>query len=128
VKIRKERVGLAVSGFISGALSNSAGMGGPPIVLFLLNQGWSQPVFRANIAAYFMLNGIAAAISLAVSGNLPGETLIFSLTTVPAMAIGYFGGALLMPRINTRRFRKIAIYVLLGCSLLAVINAVVTMV
>jgi len=44
-KIKRERLGLTISGFISGALSNSAGLGGPPIILFLLNQGWSQGHF-----------------------------------------------------------------------------------
>lgn len=127
-KIKRERLGLTISGFISGALSNSAGLGGPPIILFLLNQGWSQEAFRANIAAYFILNGIAAALSLFISGNLANDALIYALTTIPALAAGYFAATLLLPRINARLFRIIAIYVLLGCSLLSIIDALNTFV
>lgn len=125
-KVKEENLGCAVSGFISGALSNSTGLGGPPIILFLLNQEWAKDVFRGNITAYFVLNGIAAAISLGVSGNLSSDIVVYTLTTIPALAIGYYLGTLLLPHINAISFRKIAIYVLLGCSLLGIIDEVIT--
>jgi uncharacterized membrane protein YfcA len=126
VKIKRENIGCGIAGFISGSLSNSVGLNGPPIVLFLLNQGWSPEAFKGNISLYFVLNGIAAAISLGVTGNVSSDLLTYTATTIPAMIIGYYAGIKLLPRIKAASFRKIAICVLLVCSTLAVIDAVVT--
>ncbi len=115
-KVKKEIPACVVSGFISGALSNSAGLGGPPIIIFLLNQGWAKEVFRGNIATYFTLNGIAAAISLGVSKNLPADQLVYAFSLVPAVVIGVLSGNLLLKYINAALFRKIAIYLLLACG------------
>ena len=127
IKFKRERLACAASGFISGALSNSAGLGGPPIILFLLSQGWEKEVFRGNISTYFALNGIAAAISLGVTGNLPEDKIIYALSTVPALIIGLSIGLWILPRINAVLFRKIAIYLLLACGVLGIIEAVMTL-
>jgi uncharacterized protein len=127
IKFKRERLACAASGFISGTLSNSAGLGGPPVILFLLNQGWEKDVFRGNISAYFALNGIAAAISLAVTNNLPPEKMVYALSMVPALIIGLAVGMWVLPRINAVLFRKIAVFLLLGCGLVGIVEAVMTL-
>jgi uncharacterized protein len=124
-KFKKENLACSISGFISGALSNSAGLGGPPIVLLLLNQGWEKDVFRGNISAYFALNGLAAAVSLGVSQHLPFESVVYAFSLVPALIVGYYLGTLLVTHINAALFRKISIYLLLGCALLGIIETMI---
>lgn len=52
--VSNETAGLVPVGILSGVLSTSTSMGGPPLVLFFSNQGIEKEGFRANIVAYFM--------------------------------------------------------------------------
>jgi uncharacterized membrane protein YfcA len=58
---------------------------------------------------------------------MTGNLLLESLMAVPAMAIGYYLGSLLLPHIDAHQFRKISIYVLLGTGLLGIIVAIITL-
>ena len=127
IKIGRENLGCGVIGFFSGILSTSTGIGGLPVILFLLNQGWPKDIFRANLTAYFIFSGAVAAVALGFSGVVTVKLFFNALMALPAMAVGYYLGALLLPRINALVFRKISIYVLMGTGLLGILDAVVTM-
>ena len=62
---QRDTLGCIVAGFISGILGASTSLGGPPVVLFLLNQGLVTQRFVGTLAAYFLFTGIVASGAIA---------------------------------------------------------------
>jgi uncharacterized membrane protein YfcA len=122
-KIKKEWLGCIVSGFICGVLMTSIGLGGLPVIIFLLNQGWERNVFRSNLNAFFILSGIAAFIALGAAGTMTMTTLTTALILIPPLAIGLFIGLKLLPRVNTIWNKRISTLVLIAVGLLGVADA-----
>ena len=56
-------------GFLSGILQTTSAMSGPPIILFLTNQGMDKDRFRANILVYFALLGTISTVGYAWQGE-----------------------------------------------------------
>ncbi len=122
-KFKKEGLGCVVSGFIAGSLMTSIGLGGPPVIIFLINQGWEKNVFRANLNAFFILTGIAAFIALGAAGTMTVSTLTTALILIPPLAIGLFIGMKLLPHINLIWLKRISTMVLITAGLLGIADA-----
>lgn len=109
-----------LAGFAGGILGASTSMGGPPLVLLLLNQGLSKEKFATTIACYFAIAGVAnigAYISLDL---ITLEHVRQALILLPALVFGSFAGIKLLPKLEQELFRKIAIGIvaLSACSII----------
>jgi uncharacterized membrane protein YfcA len=112
----------AAAGFISGALTTSISISGPPLVLWLEAHDLSPAEFRATLSALFLaLNIAGAAILLATSSGatLDAAPLAGLLALVVA---GYGLGALAFRRLDQRHFSTIVLGLVI-CSGLASIAA-----
>lgn len=58
--IAAERAGSVAAGFVSGLLNSGTGLSGPPLALFLGNQGWEGDRFRTALLATFLVSNLAA--------------------------------------------------------------------
>ena len=107
--------GLAV-GLLSGALTTSTSVNGPPLVLWLERQGLEPGEMRSTLAAAFLaLNAAGLAVLVAVEGAggvaEPGELLpLLALT-----GAGYAAGAAAFRRLDSRHFR-VAVLVLVAAA------------
>lgn len=119
-RFKREGLGCGISGFISGMLTSSTSLSGPPVVLFLLNQGWGKETLRASLAAYFLFCDLLALTALGLSGVLTSEVLATALAFVPAVLPGFYLGTRVLPRVDADLFRRIAISIVLVAGLLAV--------
>lgn len=119
-KIKREGLGSVIIGFVGGTLMPSTSLGGPPLALFLLNQGWEKENFRATMAIYFVFCGTASSIALGLSGVLTSDRLLASLSFLPVLAAGIYLGIRIFPHINARLFRLIAIGIILVAGLIIV--------
>lgn len=63
-KVKNEKLAFIPVGFVSGLLTGSVSIGGPPIILFLANQGDEKQVFRATLTSYFWILDIIAIFTL----------------------------------------------------------------
>ena len=108
-RFKKERLGSVIAGFISGMLVTSTGLAGPPVVLFLLNQGWEKDTFRASLAAYFLFVSLMALITLRFSEIITSALLVTVSTFVPAILVGVYLGVKVLPHVDAVLFRRIAI-------------------
>lgn len=122
-RFKRERLICGASGFASGVLASSTSLAGPPVVLFLLNQGWEKETLRASLAAYFLFAGLAALTALGASGALSGELVVGALAYVPAVLLGFFLGRKVLPRLNAELFRRIAVLVVVVAGLLGIITS-----
>ena len=116
-----KNVGMAtvVVGLVSGALIGSTTMGGPPVVLFGLNQNWSKEAFRANMIAYLEIISIASVFLLTASGIVTPDVVKVAVISAPAILPGIILGSLLFYRVPLRPLRRLIILFVIATGLLS---------
>lgn len=96
-------------GMVSGILNGSLSMSGPPVVLFLTNQGTGKDEFRANLAAYFMSLNVATISLYAFKGVLTAQVLVITGAYVPVLLVGTWLGIKVSRLLPEEVFRKITL-------------------
>ena len=122
-KIKHEKISMIPIGFISGILSGSVSIGGPPLILFLSNQGVNKQVFRANLAVYFFILNIFTIPVYIYNGLISEQVLNYSLKFFPALLIGVIIGNIFSKKIREEHFRKITLFLLILMGILAVVSS-----
>jgi uncharacterized protein len=122
-----QRVPAAAAGFVSGALTTSISISGPPLVLWLEARDLRPAEFRATLAALFLaLNTAGSVILLATSTATTGiGATVDAAALAGLLAIvvgGYALGALAFRRLDERRFSKLVLGLVI-CTGLASIAA-----
>ena len=122
--IKNEKIGYALTGSVSGFLNGSLSLSGPPVVIFLSNQGMNKDGFRANISFYFIvLNSITIALYL-TNGLLNKAVMGKILFLIPAMILSVLAGIKLSKKLNEKLFRKITLILLIFSGTWTLINAI----
>jgi uncharacterized protein len=106
------RVPAAVAGFLSGVLTTSISISGPPLVLWLEAQALSPAEFRATLAAAFLALNLAGWAVLGVAGDASadlGELLVL----LGVVVVGYVLGALAFRRLDHERFYRLVLVLVL---------------
>lgn len=110
-------------GCLSGVLGASTSMGGPPLALFLANQGYAKENFRSTLVFYFLLTNLLAVGVFTYTGVLTGKILIESLALFPIMLTGTLVGIGLARWSSEETFRRYVLILVGGMGLvLAVTN------
>ena len=107
--VKKERLAFVPIGITSGLLNGSISLSGPPVVLFLSNQGVDKMTFRANLTAYGLILNVVTVFSFAANGLLSSGVLHYSSWFVPAMLLGVLIGVKAASLLNEQTFRKITL-------------------
>jgi uncharacterized membrane protein YfcA len=114
------RVPATVAGFLSGLLTTSISISGPPLVLWLEAQKLRPAEFRATLAAAFLALNIAGWAVLVVAGDATadlGELLVL-LSLVLA---GYVLGTVAFRRLDHERFYRVVIVLVLLTGVASVV-------
>ena len=106
-QFKRDNLVCGVAGLISGILGASTSLGGPPVVLLLLNQGLVTERFVGTLAAYFLFIGIASIGAFSSLGMVTTDLLIRVAVLLPALFVGTYLGSKILPRINADLFRRI---------------------
>ena len=126
VRIRSEggRIRLLVVGCISGLVNGAAGIGGLPIVLFLLSGSIRAEVLRATIVAFLFCSDIYATLLSGsqnlLSNELLARSVLFLFPLVVGVAIGHRG----FVKSSPESFRKFAIGLLILLSLAVIVRGI----
>ena len=107
----------AGTGVASGLLTGMAGVGGPPVILFLLSGPDRASHTRANLICYFALTQIVAVGAFVVAGLIGSTVLLLSLILAPFFLLGTFLGTRLFGGVDENLFRRVILSLL---ALLAV--------
>ncbi len=99
-------------GALSGLLSGTTGMGGPPVILYLMAGTDGAAVLRANMIGYFTIILIGLAATYALLGLFGSIVLWRTGILIVPFIVGIFVGARLFPLASERTFRNIALAVL----------------
>jgi uncharacterized protein len=121
-QLRRRRRGAApLAGFVSGALTTSISVSGPPVVLWLEAREAHPEEFRASLAATFLVLNLAGGVVLLGaegSGSLEAGTVAPLLGLVAA---GYGLGAVAFRRLNRERFYTLALALVVGTGAASVV-------
>ena len=114
------RVPAAVAGFLSGLLTTSISISGPPLVLWLEAQALSPAEFRATLAAAFLALNVAGWAVLGIAGDATadiGELLVLLGLVLAGHVLGTFA----FKRINHERFYRLVLVLVVVTGVASVV-------
>lgn len=117
------RAGSITAGFLGGLFRTSAGMPGPPVVIYLQAGGLPPEALRAALTAFFVASGLVAVALFAAEGSYNATLIELSLVGAPAIAIGWRFGNVIFRRVPPDRFRWLIYAILVASSLVAIVTA-----
>lgn len=120
--IKREKLSMIPIGIGSGILSGSVSIGGPPIILFMSNQGTNKEIFRANLSVYFLTLNIFTVPVYFLSGLITKEVTEYSLKFFPALVIGVIIGNLFSKKMKEKHFKTITLSLLIVMGILSVVS------
>ena len=95
-------------GSCSGLLSGATGMGGPPVILYLMAGKESAKELRAILVCYFTIILVGLMISFGFLGLFSQSVIWQTIFLVLPFLIGIFIGALLFPLAAEKTYRNIS--------------------
>jgi uncharacterized membrane protein YfcA len=105
-------------GLVVGALVSGFGIGGPLMVLYLLNHSWSSDAMRASLAFYFLLIMSTGIVGYGISGLYTAERIALVMMVAIPVLVGFGLSGLLLRRMNERSFRRGVIGVIVLTSIM----------
>lgn len=114
-------------GGAAGILGGSAGIPGPPVILFNMASSRPARVIRANTTSYLYFYDAMMLLGLLIAGRLTGLPIMIGLViTLPALAGNALGGWLFDPK-HERLYRYVAYTIIAASALSALISAATSM-
>lgn len=109
------------AGVSSGFLNGLAGMAGPPIAFYYLAGQETATRVRANLTTYFVFVDLVAVSTFAARRMIDWDTVILAVFLAPAVMLGGVLGTRLFPLASERFYRRLALAVLIGVAIGALI-------
>jgi len=108
-------------GAFSGTTGTAAGIGGPPIVVYMLARDMSATVTRASLNAMAFIKEGVSAVSIVIASQFAPSITIVILILFPSMLIFSRVGTWVFHRVPDPLFRRLLLYFLLfmGIAVLA---------
>ena len=108
----------AATGAIAGLINGFIGLGGPPMVIYLMAIDKSADVQRACILVGMAVVSVVIFITLSIAGVFTLETVLRALATTPLQWAGGILGAWLFVQVRAEIFKKFSLFALvcLGVS------------
>ena len=103
-------------GAVSGAMVGATGMGGPPIILYLLAGPDPVETTRANLTYFVAAIAFASFLALWASGAVGAGGLALALGLTPGYYLGMVAGTRLFSRFNDARFRQFTLVFMMAVA------------
>lgn len=120
LKTMPRNIASTSAGLAAGVANGAFGIGGPPVILFYFASPAGNIVGRATLVVYFLLTDAIGLAFLARENLVTTDSLVRTLTFLPALLAGVWLGARSFKNADPAVFRK---WVLALLGLLAVITA-----
>lgn len=123
VQMRSKTLSFLTTGFMSGLLNGSISMSGPPVILFMTNEGVEKKQFRTNLTSYFFILNIMTVGIFYLNGQLGAQVMKTSIYLLPALVIGVLSGVSFGNKTNEAKFRSFTILLIMAMGLLSVVSS-----
>ncbi|MBM3598765.1 MAG: sulfite exporter TauE/SafE family protein [Alphaproteobacteria bacterium] len=111
-----------IVGAISGAMNSTTGIGGPPVLLYLLSSDDPPRVTRANIIAFYFATQLALIAIVFLSGVVGTTTVVRACLLFPLMLLGSAIGSRLFRGADERVYRTVALTLLFAVGVFGLIS------
>jgi len=120
--IRRTKLKDFIVGGMSGLLTTSIGVPGPPLLLYFSGAQIDKTTLRSSTLAYYLFVYFASLIMQITFGGTTKETWTFSIIAIPALFAGIVLGQLLFKWISQRVFRIITYIILIFTGIYLLIS------
>ena len=103
----------ATTGVISGLINGFVGLGGPPLVIYMLALKQSAAVQRANTLVFMAITSVLVLGSTFVGGGVTLENSFLGVLTGPFQIAGGWLGARLFLKLPAELFKKFSLVALI---------------
>lgn len=104
------------TGVASGFLNGSAGIGGPPVVIFYFSSPAAGAVGRASLIVYFFVLDLVGIGATAAAGLITAKTLLLALLILPPLMLGIWLGHRRFIATDPTLFRKLVLMLLIALA------------
>jgi uncharacterized protein len=108
-QIRSERIAGSGFGVAVGVLYSMTTISGPPLAMFLNNQGLAQQEFRAALALIRFTEASVTALAYFNAGLFTSDSVSLVPWILPSIALGVPIGAWLIQRVPASTFRRVCL-------------------
>ena len=113
-------------GFVSGFCGATAGLNGPPIVCYYLNENLPKELMRANLVRFFLLGNAGTLMLSYFWGSFhPAEMINITLLSIPAMVVGWTLGERLFYKINAVLFKRLVIGTVFASAFVTLVSGII---
>lgn len=123
VEMKNKTMSFLTTGFMSGVLNGSISMSGPPVILFMTNEGVEKSQFRTNLTSYFFILNVMTVFVFFANGQMGPEVLKISGMLFPALVIGVLAGVSLGNKAKEDSFRTYTIFLIMAMGILSVVSS-----
>ena len=113
------------AGFLSGLLTSSMSIGGPPIALAMNRKGYSKESFRKIFALVSVINASISSLLYLAKGIFIAFSLKFVFFLLPVIVVGTKVGDILSGKVDQLVFRKIVLTLNLALGLFIIVRTLV---
>ncbi|KJS19251.1 MAG: membrane protein [Clostridiaceae bacterium BRH_c20a] len=125
VKIKESNAKGLLTGILSGLLTTSIGMPGPPLLIYFAGAKIDKAVLRSTTMAYFVfICSVSLLLQLSMY-NIAKNIWLSTLWSIPFMLIGIYLGERLYTRLDQQLFYKVIYWVLLLTGIYLLITTIV---
>lgn len=104
-------------GLGAGVLTTTTGVNGPPLLLWLLRLARRPDEVRDSLTTCFLVLNVGGALAVVVLGGSGRELDVpLLLWLIPLVALGYVAGQAVFRRLEARRFRALALALVVGAG------------
>ncbi len=112
-----------ITGGISGLLTTSIGVPGPPLLLYFSGAGIDKSTLRSTTLAYYLFVYFASLVMQISFGGTTKEAWLSSLVAIPPLFAGIFLGQLLFKWISQKTFRIITYVILIFTGVYLIVTS-----
>ena len=113
-------------GLVSGFCGATAGLNGPPIVCYYLNENLPKELMRANLVRFFLLGNAGTLMLSYFWGSFhPAEMINITLLSIPAMVVGWALGERLFYKINAVLFKRLVIGTVFASAFVTLVSGII---
>lgn len=112
------------AGGLSGILTMSLGMPGPPLLLYFAGTKMDSATLRCTVLAFFLFVYAASLLLQIISGSLSLQIFLSTLALAPIAGLGSILGQFLFRIIDQRRFRLITFAILAVTGIHLLVEAI----
>lgn len=115
------------AGFVSGAMSTSTALSGPPIILFFTVSKVPVQAFRVTIAAYFVLLDLFGMPALIRGDFVTRDDFEIALLMIPFAFVGRWWGSRLSRRFSREQFYRFTLLILVATGALGIVGTTLSL-